>query len=217
MNTRASMGALAVLLASGTVSAQPQVYRLGASSKLTQRFCLGPCACPYHEYTGPMVGGFTLTLRDHGPLFDTYEVSSVNWSALINGLAVEVVGKGVYSIGGEVALVHRLVLDLVSPGEEPFHFDTGYIAMNPQHPFPQIADAVESNIIVCRQNVINIVSGPTGCYADCNYDGVTNLADFGCFQARFALQAPYADCNGDGAFNLADFGCFQTKFALGCP
>ena len=27
----------------------------------------------------------------------------------------------------------------------------------------------------------------------------------------------YADCNGDGQLNLADFGCFQTKFALGCP
>jgi hypothetical protein len=27
----------------------------------------------------------------------------------------------------------------------------------------------------------------------------------------------YADCNGDGVLGLADFGCFQTKFALGCP
>jgi glucose/arabinose dehydrogenase len=55
------------------------------------------------------------------------------------------------------------------------------------------------------------------CYVDCNGDGVVGLADFGCFQTRFALQHPYADCNGDGQINLADFGCFQTKFALGCP
>jgi hypothetical protein len=55
------------------------------------------------------------------------------------------------------------------------------------------------------------------CYADCNGDGVLGLADFECFQTKFALNAPYADCNGDGVLGLADFGCFQTKFALGCP
>ena len=57
---------------------------------------------------------------------------------------------------------------------------------------------------------------PPPCKPDCNTDGVLNLADFGCFQTRFALGDPYADCNGDGVRNLADFGCFQTAFALGC-
>jgi hypothetical protein len=57
----------------------------------------------------------------------------------------------------------------------------------------------------------------TPCYPDCNSDGVLNLADFGCFQTRFALGDPYADCNTDGVTNLADFGCFQTQFAFGCP
>jgi hypothetical protein len=55
------------------------------------------------------------------------------------------------------------------------------------------------------------------CYADCNGDGVLNLADFGCFQTAWAFPENYVDCNGDGVRNLADFGCFQTKFALGCP
>ncbi len=58
---------------------------------------------------------------------------------------------------------------------------------------------------------------PPTCYADCNSDGALNLADFGCFQTKFALGEAYADCNGDGARNLSDFGCFQTRFALGCP
>jgi YVTN family beta-propeller protein len=59
--------------------------------------------------------------------------------------------------------------------------------------------------------------GGTQCYTDCNGDGILNLADFGCFQTRFALGDPRADCNDDGLLNLADFGCFQTRFALGCP
>jgi hypothetical protein len=59
--------------------------------------------------------------------------------------------------------------------------------------------------------------GPPPCYPDCNGDSSLNLADFGCFQTKFALGDPYADCNGDQVLNLSDFGCFTTKFALGCP
>jgi hypothetical protein len=59
--------------------------------------------------------------------------------------------------------------------------------------------------------------GSGGCYPDCNNDTILNLADFGCFQTKFALGDLYADCNGDSILNLSDFGCFQTKFALGCP
>ncbi|MCC6659308.1 MAG: hypothetical protein IT437_00320 [Phycisphaerales bacterium] len=60
------------------------------------------------------------------------------------------------------------------------------------------------------------VTGPA-CYPDCNGDGALNLADFGCFQTKFALGDQYTDCNSDGVLNLSDFGCFTTKFALGCP
>lgn len=60
-------------------------------------------------------------------------------------------------------------------------------------------------------------AGDCACDADCNSDAVLTLADFGCFQTRFALGDPRADCNGDGVRDLADFGCFQTRFALGCP
>ncbi|MCC6661856.1 MAG: hypothetical protein IT437_13330 [Phycisphaerales bacterium] len=58
---------------------------------------------------------------------------------------------------------------------------------------------------------------PGVCYPDCNGDTNLDLADFGCYQTKFALGDLYADCNADGVRNLADFGCFQTKFALGCP
>ncbi|MEX2080040.1 MAG: hypothetical protein WEC33_00345 [Dehalococcoidia bacterium] len=55
------------------------------------------------------------------------------------------------------------------------------------------------------------------CYPDCDGDLVLSLADFGCFQTKFALGDLYADCNNDLVLNLADFGCFQTAFAQGCP
>ena len=55
------------------------------------------------------------------------------------------------------------------------------------------------------------------CYADCTFNGALTVADFGCFQTRFAAGDPYADCTMDGALTVADFGCFQTAFVAGCP
>jgi hypothetical protein len=55
------------------------------------------------------------------------------------------------------------------------------------------------------------------CYADCNNSGTLTIADFGCFQSKFANADMYADCNGSGTLTIADFGCFQSQFASGCP
>ncbi len=56
-----------------------------------------------------------------------------------------------------------------------------------------------------------------GCYPDCNTDGALTIADFGCFQSRFAAGDPYADCNASGTLTIADFACFQGAFVKGCP
>ncbi len=56
-----------------------------------------------------------------------------------------------------------------------------------------------------------------GCYADCNASGALSVADFTCFQAKFAAGDPYANCNHSGGLTVADFVCFQAKFVAGCP
>ncbi len=56
-----------------------------------------------------------------------------------------------------------------------------------------------------------------GCYPDCNQSGDLTIADFGCFQTRFANGDLYADCNESGTLTIADFSCFQGQFAAGCP
>jgi hypothetical protein len=55
------------------------------------------------------------------------------------------------------------------------------------------------------------------CYADCNNSASLTIADFGCFQSRFASGDPYADCNNSSTLTIADFACFQAAFAAGCP
>jgi hypothetical protein len=54
------------------------------------------------------------------------------------------------------------------------------------------------------------------CYADCDGSALLSIADFACFQSRFAAGDPYADCNASGSFTMADFACFQAGFAA-CP
>ncbi len=80
-----------------------------------------------------------------------------------------------------------------------------------------IADPGDDSMTEAGVDAVTVTSLLCVCYPDCNGDGTLNLADFGCFQTKFATQDPYADCNGDQVLNLADFGCFQTKFAVGCP
>ncbi len=55
------------------------------------------------------------------------------------------------------------------------------------------------------------------CYPDCNGSSTLTIADFGCFQSRFAQGHPGADCNASGTLTIADFGCFQSTFSGGCP
>ncbi len=58
---------------------------------------------------------------------------------------------------------------------------------------------------------------PIACYADCNHDFALTIADFGCFQTKFAQGHLFGDCNQDGAFTIGDFGCYQSEFVVGCP
>jgi hypothetical protein len=58
------------------------------------------------------------------------------------------------------------------------------------------------------------------CYPNCDGSitpSVLNVADFVCFQSRFAAADPYADCDHSSNLNVLDFVCFQSAFAAGCP
>jgi hypothetical protein len=81
----------------------------------------------------------------------------------------------------------------------------------------EVGSATETFKFASGATGLAFVGGGAECYPDCDGDEVLTLADFGCFQTKFALGDLYADCNGDLVLNLADFGCFQTQFALGCP
>src|SRR5215831_3562181 len=85
-------------------------YTLQPSSDVFEEFCLAPCLCPYHGFTAPVEGRFTLTFLQHGPLFDDYAISGVDWVASGPSGAIHFLGNGIYRIGGEVVNQHQMIL-----------------------------------------------------------------------------------------------------------
>ncbi len=215
---------LIVLSLATAASAQDTAYSLLPGSQMEREFCLPPCACPYIHSMGPLTGSFSLSLLDTNPLFTRYRLNGIFWYADLGPSSTSMTGTGIYTIGGEVALVHRLELSLTIGALTVItDFDSGFVGVDPAHPFPQFAIGTIAEP-VCRRDQIRIIAAPggTACYANC--DGSTaapvlNSLDFGCFLTRFAAGDAYANCDGSTAppvLNALDFGCFLTRFAAGC-
>ncbi len=79
------------------------------------------------------------------------------------------------------------------------------------------ARSVSDRLNVTGSGASHPVSHVDGSSVDCNQSNTLTIADFGCFQSKFAGGDPYADCNQSSTLTIADFGCFQAKFATGCP
>lgn len=87
----------------------PQQYTLINGSQLVD-----DCpVCGRPTILVPLTGTFTLTLLDQNPLYTRYELSDIFFQGGSKaGLEYKVTGKGTYQIGGEVALLQDLFLDV---------------------------------------------------------------------------------------------------------
>jgi hypothetical protein len=117
--------------------------------------CYPPCKCPLllHEN---LVGTFGLTLTGSTPDgFEHYTLSDIAWT--LDGVE-DITGTGQYDIGGEVALQHRLQLDLSLGGGPVQHYDSGLVVGGSD--FPTIDVAAGMNGFVCYDEVFYVVASP---------------------------------------------------------
>jgi hypothetical protein len=84
-------------------------YALIEGSQLTDD-CLD-CARP--PIVAPMRGGFQLRLVEESPLFSRYAVQNISFATSIPLVTTQVAGHGTYRVGGEVALVQEMFLELL--------------------------------------------------------------------------------------------------------
>jgi|SoiMethySBSTD1v2_1073268.scaffolds.fasta_scaffold1104565_1 hypothetical protein len=209
------------VVASASAHGQTGVrYTLSQDSRLIQTHCLPPCACPWHQVVGQLSGTWTLTLVEQNPLFSTYSVTLVQWTATSPLAAKELRGTGTYRIGGEVAITQQLVLDLAIDADPVRRYDSGVVGMDPAHPFPQVWITAETEQFGCNQNAIEVHASPVACYPDCDGSAALNVNDFLCFMNAFAAADLYANCDSSSVvpiLNANDFVCFLNRYAAGCP
>ena len=149
---------LAMIAASSAVAAT-QVYCLGPGSTY-QEGCVEPCLCPIWM-SDETEGTFVMMDAGSDPLFTYYRLESISWRAMFNGEVIrEITGSGVYRIGGEVALMHQLTLDIRIDGGEPVHLDSGLIIGGSS--FPSISISVSQGT-PCYDIWMDIEAAPAWC------------------------------------------------------
>ena len=134
---------------------QDGTYRLRAGSTFS-RGCFSPCMCPLFTTTN-IQGTFVVTFTRSDGLFDYYAITDVNWTVVIGGEARHISGSGIYQIGGEFALQHRLRLDLTMD-EQTNTFDSGLIPTSDV--IPKIDVIVSIHGMFCFDTVVNVQSAP---------------------------------------------------------
>jgi hypothetical protein len=103
----------------------PTVYRLTSQSSFVQG-CFPPCLCPL-SLSQDVRGTLTLTPAETDPFFAHYDVSDVNIFVSAGENMTHITGSGTYQIGGDFALVERLLLNLRINNGEVKQFDSGFV------------------------------------------------------------------------------------------
>jgi hypothetical protein len=101
-----ALGANCSLVAQTT---NAQLYSLLSGSQLVDDCPM----CGRPTILASLTGTFTLSMLDQNPLFTRYQLTNISFHAgAQTGLEYKVVGTGIYQVGGEVALLQDLFLDV---------------------------------------------------------------------------------------------------------
>ena len=135
--------------------------------------CVEPCLCPVQIF--PVVGTLTFHLSDSNVLFSTYDVEA---DLTVPGDPPRSVkGAGTYKVGGEVAIVQEMTLNLSTNGEPAELYQSGSVPGGGEFP-----EALEISVLseqgVCFATGLAISAKPTGFVrGDSNSDGSIDLSD----------------------------------------
>jgi hypothetical protein len=130
------------------------IYRLTPASSYLNG-CFDPCTCPV-QLKGGLIGAFRMMPAPPDPLYRVFNISDLNW--FVPEFGTWVTGSGTYKVGGEVALMQELSLDLKVGDLDVQHFDSGLVAGGAD--FPSIDLTVSMNNMVCHDTVFHVAALP---------------------------------------------------------
>jgi hypothetical protein len=131
-------------------------YRFQGAPNRCEIGCQNPCDCLTIQHL--FAGGFVLVPSGTDPLFAGYDVAQFHATVGSGANAILVTGSGRYRVGGEVALVQQLTLDLSFGGAPAEHFDSGLVPLGAAFPVVSIACAVHG--FFCYDTVLVIEASP---------------------------------------------------------
>ncbi len=132
------------------------LYALATPPSALEVGCQAPCACAIASL--PTYGSFELIPAGSDPLYAYYDVLRFIASFSNGPGAVAIVGTGRYKIGGEVALVQQMTLDLQVEGQPVQHFDSGLVPVGAGFPAISVSCAVHG--FYCFDSVLVVQARP---------------------------------------------------------
>ncbi|MFO0874535.1 MAG: hypothetical protein U0575_11270 [Phycisphaerales bacterium] len=212
MSFRVQLVVAAALLAAPPALSATVPYALNTDAEFSKG-CYPPCACPL--LFAPLGGTLSLEKTGSNPLFVTYAVEAVAFTVALGGTTIDISGKGTYTIGGEVALLQRMELDLVVGDDPTTHYDSGMVPVTT--PFPALDVTVSRNGMFCFDTVLHIAADPTGPSADLGGDGIVGGGDLGAMLGQWGPCMPPggacpADLDGDGTVGPKDLGILLASW-----
>jgi len=164
MNYRLAAIALALVLPGFTpvpATAQntdsPVTLYVLDSGSIFEWGCFDLCECAIRQSS--LKGTFELERLDPDPLFEHYEVRSVNWVVQEPVGDLQITGSGSYQAGGEFAVQHRMSLDLAVGDRPTQRFDSGVIVGGGE--FPKILIQIRLHQSpACADTVISVRGSP---------------------------------------------------------
>lgn len=174
--------------------------------------------CGFPDFKAELDGGIVFELNTRGPVYDLYDIIKVNWVTNLGHGDEPIWGVGTYQVGGEVALMHRMTLDITLGNGPLQHFDSGLVPFSGAG-FPRLAITLTGEGPDCGKDVLFLHTART-CRADFNNDGFVDVFDYidfiRCFEGENCVRGSDVDINNDGFVDIFDFDAFVERFEKGC-
>ncbi len=206
---------LAVVAASTAHASIVMRYEIVSPSSYAQG-CYEPCACPIWS-SEDVRGSFELRFVGSDPVFAHYAVRGFELIVLAGDRERRLSGAGTYDLGGEVAYLHRMELDLSTDGGPPEHF---YSETAPAERAPEQID-IDLSIhgFFCFDTGLYVRAARRAVLADMNCDAAVDNGDIDAMVLALtdaeAYRRAFPDCrlengdiNGDGATDNGDIDGF---------